>query len=95
MSFDYEYQTENCELQSVIEGPGVHLRISGSYRNFERLGSGHSAWFEYDNLPLIHGEVYYINARIVNNMGTYRRGNWLKHILLPYIQRHKYDKWIK
>ncbi len=69
VSFDYEYVTENCDLQSVIEGPGVHLRTSASYRNFERLSAGHSAWFAYDNLPLIHGEVYYINARITNNLG--------------------------
>ena len=71
ISFDYEYMTENCEIHSVIEGPGVLLRVSDSYHNFERLGPGHTAWFNYDNLPLIHGEVYYINARITNNVGRY------------------------
>ena len=69
VSFEYEYQTDDCLLQAVIEGPGVHLRLDEAYRNFERLSSGHSAWFYYDNMPLIHGEVYYINVKITNNMG--------------------------
>ena len=69
VSFDFEYETNTCLLHAVIEGPGVFLRVDKSYHNYERLGSGHSAWFHYDHLPLIHGEVYYINVRITNNMG--------------------------
>ena len=71
VSFDYEYETGNCVLHSVIEGPGIFLRVDNSYHNYERLSAGHSAWFHYDDLPLIHGEVYYINARITNNMGKF------------------------
>ena len=69
MSFDYEFETENCELHSVIEGPGVFLRVSASYHNFEKLSSGHSAWLSYSGLSLIHGEIYYINIRLTNNVG--------------------------
>ena len=69
VSFDYEYETEVCELQAKIEGPDAPLRVSGSFRNFERLNSGHSAWLGYSDLPLRHGNVYYINAHLINNMG--------------------------
>ena len=68
-SFDYEVRSQTCHLHAVIEGTGVFLRESGMFHNYELLGSGHSAWFHFENLPLIQGAVYYINARITNAVG--------------------------
>ena len=69
MSFDYEYTTEVCELHDVVEGPSAKLRTSGSYRNFEHLSAGSTAWLGYKDLLLRHASVYYINVHVTNNMG--------------------------
>ncbi|XP_062598765.1 uncharacterized protein LOC134260192, partial [Saccostrea cucullata] len=65
ISFDYEFHSEICDLHSVIEGPLADVRLSGTYKHFERsdLGSTHS--FEH-NLILLHGERYFLNAEITN-----------------------------
>lgn len=69
VSFDYAYFTESCELQHVIEGPNAKLRISGSYKNYERLGLQYNSFERYEDIPLEHGKVYFINARIGNILG--------------------------
>ena len=70
VSFDYELMTGNCELQNYIESTGIYLRLSGSYYNYEKLNSGYSAFFLYDDLPhLIHADNYYFNAFIQDNNG--------------------------
>ena len=69
VSFDYAYLTESCELQHVVEGPNTKLRKSGTYTNYERLGIGYTSFERYENFPLEHGKMYYINARIVNVLG--------------------------
>lgn len=69
VSFDYAYFTESCELQHVVEGPNAKLRVSGTYMNYERLGVGYNSFERYENLPLEHGNVYFINARIGNVLG--------------------------
>jgi hypothetical protein len=69
VSFDYAYFTESCELQHVVEGPNAKLRISGTYMNYERLGVGYNSFERYENLPLEHGHVYFINVKINNVLG--------------------------
>ena len=68
ISFDYEFHTETCDLQSVIEGPNAELRVSGTYKNYERLGVGYNAFVAY-NISLQHGLRYFINAEITNELG--------------------------
>ncbi|XP_069134676.1 uncharacterized protein [Argopecten irradians] len=69
VSFDYEYHSEVCDMHEVVEGPRASLRLSGTYKNYERLGVGHSSYVLYDNLDLAHATAYYINAKITNTMG--------------------------
>ncbi|XP_033747032.1 uncharacterized protein LOC117332256 [Pecten maximus] len=69
VSFDYEYHSEICDMHEVVEGPSASLRLSGTYKNYERLGVGHSSYIQYDNLNLSHATVYYINAKVTNTMG--------------------------
>ncbi|XP_061197209.1 uncharacterized protein LOC133205414 [Saccostrea echinata] len=68
ISFDFEFHTETCDLQSVIEGPNAELRISGTYKNYERLGLGYDAFVSY-NISLQHGMKYFINAEVTNDLG--------------------------
>ncbi|XP_062567667.1 uncharacterized protein LOC134229900 [Saccostrea cucullata] len=68
ISFDFEFHTETCDLQSVIEGPNAELRISGTYKNYERLGLGYDAFVSY-NISLQHGVIYFINADVTNDLG--------------------------
>ncbi|XP_060074374.1 uncharacterized protein LOC132554093 [Ylistrum balloti] len=69
VSFDYEYHSEICDMHEVVEGPRASLRLSGTFKNYERLGVGHSSYILYENLPLQHATVYYINAKVTNAMG--------------------------
>lgn len=69
VAFDYEYKREVCDLHGNIESKDLRLAKSGSYFHFERLGAGHSAWFGFDGLNLIHGQSYYFNAKLENNKG--------------------------
>ncbi|XP_061168902.1 uncharacterized protein LOC133178171 [Saccostrea echinata] len=69
VSFDYDFFTESCELQNVVHGPSTKLRRSGTFVNYERLGVGYNSFERYEKLPLEHGTLYYINARITNVLG--------------------------
>ncbi|OWF48075.1 hypothetical protein KP79_PYT16306 [Mizuhopecten yessoensis] len=69
VSFDYEYHSETCDMYEVVQGPRATLRLSGTYKNFERLGVGHSSYVLYDKLDLHHATVYYINAKVTNTLG--------------------------
>ena len=69
VSFDYEYHSETCDLQDVVQGPRTKLRISGTYKNYERLGIGRTSFFEYNNLNLTHGTMYFMNAEVTNVLG--------------------------
>ena len=66
ISFDFEYHTQKCLLHDVIEGPFAKLRISGSYKNFDRLDVGFNSYIQYKGVLLTHGTVYYINAVLTN-----------------------------
>lgn len=68
VSFNYDHNSENCELCSVVEGPSGKLRISGMFKNYERLGVGFNSLMQYD-LDLKHGSLYYLNAEITNTLG--------------------------
>ncbi|XP_069134862.1 uncharacterized protein [Argopecten irradians] len=69
VSFDYEYHSEICDLHEVVEGPRASLRLSGTYKSYERLGVGHSSYVLYENLDLAHATAYYINAKVNNVLG--------------------------
>ncbi|XP_013394005.1 uncharacterized protein LOC106161555, partial [Lingula anatina] len=69
VAFDYDYKTTTCDLHEFLEGAMAKLATSGAYHNFERIGVGHTSFLEFDNLDLQHGEVYYINTRITNELG--------------------------
>ena len=68
VAFDYEHHSETCDLKANVEGPKAELRISGTYKNFERLGVGYSSYIEH-NLDLKHGVIYFLNAEIRNTLG--------------------------
>lgn len=69
VSFDFEYHSETCDLQAFVQGPNAKLRVSGTYKNYERLGVGSNSYVSYENLDLSHGTAYYINADITNTLG--------------------------
>ena len=66
VSFDYETHSETCDLHDVVQGANAYLRLSGTYNNYERLGSGYHTPIEYTNLPLQHGTIYFINVHVKN-----------------------------
>ena len=70
VSFDYNYHTEECELQMYVEGPAAKLRQSGHFVNYERIGIGKNKFISFSNLPLLHGMTYFVNA-IINNTLNY------------------------
>jgi hypothetical protein len=65
ISFDYEFHSETCDLHAVIEGPQADLRVSGSYKHYERVDLGNTYLLEH-SLDLLHGVRYYINAEVTN-----------------------------
>ncbi|CAG2189848.1 unnamed protein product [Mytilus edulis] len=65
--FDYEHHSETCDLHATVEGPNAELHISGTYKNYERLGVGYSSFIQH-NLDLQHGMVYILNAGITNKL---------------------------
>lgn len=67
--YDYSYESSKCNLHWTIEGIASELVESGSYHNFEKLGAGYTAYFDFDGLTLLHGVSYYLNARITNIRG--------------------------
>ena len=69
VSFDYETHSKTCDFHDVVEGANSYLRLSGTYKNYERLGVGYRTPIEYANLPLTHGTVYFINTKIKNTLG--------------------------
>ena len=69
ISFDYETHSRTCDLHKVVEGAKAYLRVSGTYYNYERLGSGYRTPIEYSDLTLEHGTVYFINAKVKNVLG--------------------------
>ena len=69
VSFDYNYHTDLCVVLQAIEGPLVKRQVSGSFHNFERIGVGYTAWFKHTNMTLNHGETYYFNAELTNELG--------------------------
>jgi hypothetical protein len=69
VSFDYEYHSETCDLHDVVQGANAYLRISGTYSNFERLGTGYNTPIEYAGLPLTHGSTYFVNTKVRNVLG--------------------------
>ncbi|XP_063447918.1 uncharacterized protein LOC134727466 [Mytilus trossulus] len=68
VAFDYEHHSETCDLHATVEGPNAEIHISGTYKNYERLGVGYSSFIEH-NLDLQHGMVYILNAGIINKLG--------------------------
>lgn len=69
VSFDFEHHSETCDLHDTVQGANAYLRVSGTYSNYERLGSGYSALVEYNDLPLTHGSTYFINTKVSNVLG--------------------------
>jgi hypothetical protein len=69
VSFDYEHHSETCDLHDVVQGANAYLRISGTYSNYERLGSGYHSPVEYSGLPLSHGSTYFVNTKVRNVLG--------------------------
>ena len=69
VSFDFDDTTQLCVLHDRVEGANAYLIVSGSYRNYERLGTGYHAPVEYTNLELKHGTLYFVNAKVTNILG--------------------------
>ena len=73
ISFDFDYSSGKCRIQSTIQGPNAQLEIFQSFYNFERIGVGQSAWLQFENLEMEHGSVYVINAQVSNVLGYTQR----------------------
>ncbi|KAH3823820.1 hypothetical protein DPMN_125643 [Dreissena polymorpha] len=69
VSFSYEEHSETCDLHDQVAGANAYLRISGTYKNYERLGIGYHTSVEYENLPLTQGTQYFVNAKVTNLLG--------------------------
>ena len=69
VSFDYERHSETCDFHDVIQGANAYLRLSGTYSNYERLGSGYNAPIEYTHLNLQGGIIYFVNVEVQNILG--------------------------
>ncbi|XP_067685182.1 uncharacterized protein [Haliotis asinina] len=69
VSFDFEYNSQECELHSVGEGPNAALRYNGNYKSFERLGVGQKHYKIFKNLNLTHKETYFMNTHVTNELG--------------------------
>ena len=69
VSFDFEDTSQTCVLHDRVEGANAYLRVSGSYQNYERLGTGYHAPVEYTDLELKHGTLYFVNAKVTNVLG--------------------------
>ncbi|KAH3747110.1 hypothetical protein DPMN_181532 [Dreissena polymorpha] len=69
VSFSYEYHTETCDLHDQVAGANAYLRISGTYKSYDRLGIGYNTYIEYNNLPLRHGTQYFVNVEVTNVLG--------------------------
>ena len=66
VSFDYETHSETCDFHDLVQGANAYLRLSGTYKNYERLGTGYHNPIEYNDLQLEHGTLYFVNAKITN-----------------------------
>ena len=69
VSFDYETHSETCDFHDVVQGSNAYLRLSGTYKSYERLGTGYHSPIEYTNLPLKHGTIYFVNTKVTNVLG--------------------------
>lgn len=69
VSFDYESSSKTCTLHDRVQGANAYLRVSGGFRNYERLGTGYHAPLEYTDLELKHGTLYFVNAKVRNVLG--------------------------
>lgn len=69
ISFNYEQQSETCQLYDVVESHTNQLHVKGDFYNYERLGGGYSSYIEYQNQPFEHGTVYYVNVFVENSLG--------------------------
>lgn len=83
VSFDYEQSSETCQLYDVIESHTNKLYKKGDFYNYERLGGGFSAFIEYQNQPLEHGMVYYVNVLIENTL-EYRSALFSEGTLIDF-----------
>ena len=68
-SFDFDYGTYTCLLHFEIIGITSKLALEGAYHHFEKLRAQQTASFSYENLTLLHGEVYFVNAEVTNVLG--------------------------
>ncbi|KAI8514390.1 hypothetical protein Bbelb_087140 [Branchiostoma belcheri] len=69
ISFNYDYGTSGqCELLEEVEGHGVKIHIAGHFHYFERLGIGHAVTFNHRELQLQHGQLYYFNYYLKNQL---------------------------
>ncbi|XP_070573748.1 uncharacterized protein [Ptychodera flava] len=70
LSFNYDFGTSGtCEILLGIEGSAAELHESGRFHYYERLGVGHSLEFYHDDLLLRHGDVYYMQLQVQNDLG--------------------------
>ena len=73
LAFDYDPRSKECEIKDRLKGYRVPqgeviIRRSYFFYNYERLSTGNSWWFEYDNLNLEHGVLYIITGHMENAM---------------------------
>ena len=69
ISFNFHYVSHDCWLYTSMESQDIVLADMEQCYYYERLGIGHSAWFGFHNLSVIHGISYIFNIKIQNDKG--------------------------
>lgn len=69
ISFSYNKHVQDCELHDVSESSTVGRNDNQYYETHERLGKAYTTRLLYENLPLRHGTMYYVNTNVVNVLG--------------------------
>ena len=69
LSFSYSQLLGDCELQAVVEGAHAERRTDQHFQTYERVDKARTASLRYENLPLRHGTMYYVNVDVTNVLG--------------------------
>ena len=68
-SFNYAEVLRICQLLDAIGADSdVEFAKDQEYSYYEKRGVGNHASFKYENLPLVHDTLYFLNLHIVNQL---------------------------
>ena len=68
-SINYAIVPRICELLNYIAGDSsLEFEFDAQYSYYEKRGVGEHATFVYENLPLVHNTLYFLNIYLVNEL---------------------------